>query len=82
MSDFTEADVDRGVAALWAKQYPYSADLVDCVLTAVAPAMRDRWRAEALREAADDYVKSQNSALVPTFWLRRRADDIEGGGDP
>jgi hypothetical protein len=47
MSDFTEADVDRGVAALWAKRYPYSADYVACVLAAVAPAMRDRWEKES-----------------------------------
>jgi hypothetical protein len=66
---FTEADVDLGVAALWAKQYPYSADLVDCVLTAVAPAMRDRW----LTELADEVASWEPVA----GWLRSKRSGAE-----
>jgi hypothetical protein len=64
MSDFTEADVDRGVAALWAKRYPYSADYVACVLAAVAPAMRDRWRKEWEAELRDELTAVATKAAL------------------
>ena len=40
MSDFTEADVERGNIAGFTRK------TVQDVLAAVAPAMRDRWRQE------------------------------------
>jgi hypothetical protein len=73
---FTEADVDLGVAALWAKQYPYSADLVDCVLTAVAPAMRDRW----LEEVAELIERGPDVPLRPSI-IAELVREQRSGGD-
>jgi len=72
MSDFTDEDVRRGVAAS-----PYLAEpVVRVILAAVLPEYRKR----VLREAADAIPAAQTDDPYDAAgdWLRARADAEEG----
>jgi len=82
MSDFTDEDVTAvdSVLGMWGIRKQRE-DIAANVLAAVLPAYAKRVRAEALREAAEDYWRQ----LCPDYgfvaaWLRARADG-EGGND-
>jgi len=91
MTDFTDEDVAIGAAAdraawrdldegidLFGKSaHEYTARTI---LAAVLPAYTARVRAEALREAADDWghMSRGNNTPEGEWWLRARADAEEG----
>jgi uncharacterized protein (DUF2267 family) len=91
MTDFTEADVYRAAEVLEAEYGPDKGTRAmnerdaRAVLTAVVPAMRDRWQAEALLEAADTLTviadteqgDAKGALLGAAALLRARADAIE-----
>jgi len=87
MTDFTDEDVQRGVA--WTQAaFPNDAawmveDDVRGILAAVLPEYAKRVRAQALRQAADtlDANDGPVSRMLVAAWLRARADAEEGNDD-